>query len=87
MCLHPIALGGGGDSSLLVFKFSFVENKICEVFNGILVNVFHEGFDAGLWDIKVGYFINRVFVYNTSYTCCDSDEGVRFPSLVLYVVN
>jgi hypothetical protein len=51
MCLRPSVLEGCY-SSLLVFKFSFVEDKICEVFNGILVNFFHEGFDIGLWDFK-----------------------------------
>ena len=26
----------------------------CEVFNGISVDVFHEGLNAGLWDFEVG---------------------------------
>ena len=34
--------------------------------NGILVNVFHEVFDTGLWDFKVGKFVNGMFVYSTS---------------------
>ena len=68
-------------------SFSFVWDKICEVFDGILVYYFHEGFYVGFWDFKVGKFINQVFVYSPSCSCCDSDEGVGFPAIVLYGVT
>ena len=86
LVLHTITLGRC-DSSLIIFKFYFVEDKVCEVFNGVLVNVFHEVLDVGLWDFKVGKFVNGVIVYSTSYADCDSYEGVCFPSLVSYVFN
>ena len=41
-------------SSLFIFKFLFVEDKVSQIFNGILVYTFHECFNAGLWDFKVG---------------------------------
>ena len=62
---HTLILGRC-DSGLFIFKFPFVEDKVWEVFNGILVNVFHEVFDTGLWDFKVGKFVNGMFVYSTS---------------------
>jgi hypothetical protein len=31
---------------LYVFEFPFVWDKVCELFDGILVNIFHEGFDG-----------------------------------------
>ena len=31
---------------LFVFKFPFVEDKVGEVFDDVLVNIFHEGFDG-----------------------------------------
>ena len=37
----PFCLGRC-DSSLFIFKFSFVENKVSQVFNGDLVYFFHE---------------------------------------------
>ena len=37
-----------------IFKFPFVENKVSHVFNGILVYLCHECFNACLWDFKVG---------------------------------
>ena len=37
---------GGGDKCLLIFKFPFVEDKIYEVFDDILVDIFHESFDG-----------------------------------------
>ena len=52
-CFSPFVLGRC-DSSLFIFKFSFVKNKVGKIFNGILVYIFHEGFDVGLWDFKVG---------------------------------
>ena len=39
---------------LFVIEFSFVENHVCEVFNGILVYVFHEGFYIVFWDFQFG---------------------------------
>jgi hypothetical protein len=47
--MYPILLGRG-DGCLFIFKFSFVEDHVCEVFNGVLVNVFHESFDGYFWD-------------------------------------
>ena len=35
---------------LFVFKFLFVENK---VFDGVLMDVFHEGFDGCFWEFKL----------------------------------
>ena len=35
---------GGFNNSLLLFR------TICEVIDGILVYIFHEGFDASFWD-------------------------------------
>ena len=26
---------------LVVFKFPFLKEKVCEIFNGVLVNIFH----------------------------------------------
>ena len=37
---------GGVDMCLYVFKFPFVWDKVCELFDGIMVNIFHEGFDG-----------------------------------------
>ena len=41
-------------SSLFICKFPFVDNKVSQVFNGVLVYFFHERFNACLWDFKVG---------------------------------
>ena len=30
---------------LFVFKFSFVEDKVCEVFDDVMGDIFHDGFD------------------------------------------
>ena len=62
-------------------KFSFVWDKVCEVFDGILVYFFHENFKV--WFFKVGRFINQVFVYSPNYSGYDSNEGVGFPTVVL----
>ena len=35
------SLLGRCNSSLFIFKFSFVENKVSEVFNGVLMYIFH----------------------------------------------
>ena len=77
LVLHTIVLGGC-DGSLFIFEFPFVEDKVCEVCYCVLVNVFHEGFNASLWDFEVGEFINEVVVYSTSYSCCNSYEGFVF---------
>ena len=50
--LVTLLLGGGCDSSLFIFKFSFIENKVGEIFNDILVYIFHEDFYAKFWDFK-----------------------------------
>ena len=41
------------DSSLFIFKFPFVEDKVSHVFNGILVYIFHECFNDGLWNLRL----------------------------------
>ena len=45
--------------------------------------VFHKSFNIGFWDLKVGEFLDGVFVYSLSYSGYDSNEGVAFPSMVL----
>ena len=45
---------GWCDSSLFVFEFSFIKDKVCEIFNDVLVDIFHEGFDVVFWDFEVG---------------------------------
>ena len=40
------------DSSLFTLKFPFVENKVSQVFNDVLVYFFYECFNACLWDFK-----------------------------------
>ena len=42
---------GRCDGSLFIVKFSFVKYKIGEIFNDILMYVFHENFDASLWNV------------------------------------
>ena len=49
----PFCLGRC-DSSLFIFKFPFVEDKVSQIFNGILVYIFQECSNVGLWDFKVG---------------------------------
>ena len=39
---------------VVCLKFPFVEDKVCEMLHCILMDVFHEGFDARLWDFQVG---------------------------------
>ena len=41
-------------SSYLLFGTRY----ICEVFDGILMYIFHEPYSVGFWDPKVGKFIN-----------------------------
>ena len=48
---------------------------------------FHECFKAWFLEFKVGKFIDRMFVYNPSYSKCDTNEVVGFPSIILYGVN
>ena len=51
--------GGGGfpldyrDHTLVIFEFSFVKNIVCEIFNGIEGDVFHELFEFMLGYVKV----------------------------------
>jgi hypothetical protein len=40
----PHLMVGGGDGGLFVVKFSFIQDQVSKVFDGILVYVFHEGF-------------------------------------------
>ena len=37
----------------LFLSFLFLMNKVSQIFNGILMYIFHECFYAGLWDFKV----------------------------------
>ena len=48
------SLLGGCDGSLFIVKFPFVQYKIGKLIKGILMYVFHEDFDASLWDLEVG---------------------------------
>ena len=51
------------------------------------MHVFNEGFNGEFWDFLIGKFIYGVFVYSPSHSNCDGNEGVGFPSIVLYGVN
>jgi hypothetical protein len=48
------------------------------------MDICHEGSDGWFWDFKVGKFVNEVFVYGASYSGYDGNEGIGFPSIVLY---
>ena len=48
--------------------------------------VFHEDFNIRFWDIDTSEFLDEVFVYGSSDPNCDGDEGVYFPSIILYGV-
>ena len=39
------------------------------------------------WNFEVGQFIYGVFVYVSSYSGCDGDEGIGVPCIVLYGVD
>ena len=39
--------------TLFVIKFSFIEDKICEVFNGVFVYFLHEDFYVIFWDFSL----------------------------------
>ena len=39
---------------LFIVKFSFIQDQVSEVLDGVLVYVFHEGFDVSFGDFKVG---------------------------------
>ena len=45
--------------------------------------VFHEVFDARFWDFEFCEFVDGVFMYGSSYSRCDGDEGVGVPSVAL----
>ena len=49
--------------------------------------IFSEGFNTWFWEFKVGMFIDGMFVYNPFYSKCNTNEGVGFPSIILYGVN
>ena len=78
---------GWEDGGLFVIEFFFVQDKVCEVFDGILVDIFHEGFNARLWDLKFVELVNGVFMDGSSYSSGDCDEGVGFPSVILYIAD
>lgn len=48
---------------------------------------FHEVFDGGGWDFHGSEFFNVVFMYGSSYTCRDRNEGVCLPPPILYGGN
>jgi len=68
---------------LFIVKFSFIQDHVRKVLNGILVYVFHEGIDVSFGDFKVGYLFDKVFMYSSSYSSGDGNEGFGFPSIVL----
>lgn len=43
---------------------------------------FREGFNIRLWNFELNEFPYRVFVYDTSYSGRDGDEGVYFLTVV-----
>jgi hypothetical protein len=43
-----------GYRRLFIIQFSFIQNQVSKVFDGILMYVFHEGFDVSFGDVKVG---------------------------------
>lgn len=49
--------------------------------------IFYEGFNVKLWDDEFIEFSYGVFMYDSFDPCCDDDEEVYFPSVVLEVVN
>ena len=59
--------GGEGEEGACLFSSFLVEYKVCEVFDGVLVDIFHEGFDGWFCDYWVAEFVNGVFVHDTSY--------------------
>jgi hypothetical protein len=42
---------GRGNGCFLVVEFPFIEDKVCEILNSILVYVSHEGLDDGFWNL------------------------------------
>ena len=62
-------------------------DKVHEIFDGILVYVFHEGFNGGFRDFQVSKFVNGVLMYSPSHSSCDGDKGVCLPTLILYGIN
>ena len=69
---------------LLVVQFSLVQYQVGEIFDGVLVYVFHKVFDARFWDFKFCELVNGVFMYDSSYSHRDGYKGVGVPSIVLY---
>jgi hypothetical protein len=51
------------------------------------VDVFHEDFNARLWDLKFVELVNGVFMDGSSYSGGDCDEAVGFPSDILNIVD
>ena len=58
-CINYSNSLGWGDKCLFVFKFPFVWDKICEVFDDVLMDICHEGFDGWFWDFKVGSLLMK----------------------------
>ena len=38
---------------MFVFEFSFIKDEVCKIFNGVLMDIFHEGFDAIFWILRL----------------------------------
>ena len=51
VCTFPICWGWGRDGCLFVFKFSFIEDQVCEIFDGVLVDISHEDFNDWFWHL------------------------------------
>ena len=77
----PHLMVGGRD--LFVVKFSFIQDQVSKVFDGILVYVFHEVFGVSFGDFYTYYLFHGVFMYSSSDSNCNDNEGVCFPTIIL----
>jgi hypothetical protein len=41
---------GTGDGGRVLVYFVQTGDKVCEIFDGVLVYIFHEGFNGWFWD-------------------------------------
>ena len=53
---------------MFIVEFSFVKYEVREIFNSILMYIFHEFFDVRFRDFEVREFLDGVFVYMASRT-------------------
>jgi hypothetical protein len=56
------------------------------VFDGILVDVFYEVLNGRFWDVDFVEFSYGVFMYVSSYSNCNDNEGVYLCSLFCSVL-